>query len=142
MQNIQIRLANSEDITSLIRAGTDLFDHPVKPDRAKEFFEDPRHHLVVAFDGGQAVGFASAMHYIHPDKDPQMFVNEVSVINAYQNQGVGRSLVKFIVDYSKVLGCVEAWIATEVSNQAAIKAYLAAGAKMEGEHAVVMVWEL
>ncbi len=63
---------------------------------------------------------------MHPDKDPQLFINEVSVIKAYQNEGIGRKLVKCLCKYGKELGCAEAWIATEKSNIPAQKAYLSA----------------
>ena len=126
---VEYHKAVSKDIESLVDIGKDLFDHPIKPDRFREFMNDPRHHLFLAHCGDKVVGFASGFHYVHPDKDPQMFINEVSVLEEFQNRGIGRALVRMLVDHGKKLGCVEAWIATELDNKAARKAYIGAGGK-------------
>lgn len=115
------------------KVGDDLFDNPIKRHRAIEFFNDARHHLILALSEDEVVGMASGFHYVHPDKDPELFMNEVGVIDAFQNQGIGRSLVKFLFAYAKKLGCKEAWIGTEKSNIAAQKCYSAAGGEPDDE---------
>ena len=141
--NITIQLATENDLDAMIQVGDTLFDYPVKTNRAKEFLNDPRHHLVLAYDQDQLVGMASGFHYIHPDKDPALFVNEVSVIETHQNQKIGRSLVLFLCNYAKTaLGCHEAWIATESGNLPAQKAYLAAGGIQDPESIVLYAFDL
>jgi len=132
-ENIEIRMASIEDLPALVAVGDSLFDHPVKPYRAMEFLEDNRHHLVLAFYGKEIVGMASGFHYVHPDKDPELFINEAGVVDNFQNQGIGRKLVKYLWEYAKKLGCAYAWVGTEKSNIAAQKCYLAAGAKLDEE---------
>ncbi len=132
-KDIEIRLATIDDLVAIEKVGDSLFDHPVKRNRAIEFFNDPRHHLILAFTGDEVVGMASGLHYVHPDKDPELFMNEVGVIEAFQNQGIGRALVKFLLAYAKKLGCKEAWIGTEKSNTAAQKCYIAAGGEPNDE---------
>ena len=138
LPNIKLKLASIEDLSAMIKVGDKLFDHPIKPDRAKEFLNDPRHHLVVAYDGNDIVGMASGFHYVHPDKDPVLFVNEASVRDKYQNKGIGRSLIRFLCKYGKDQGFKEAWVATEQSNVAARKAYIAAGG-IEDPEPIVLV---
>jgi ribosomal protein S18 acetylase RimI-like enzyme len=137
-ENIIIRLATIDDLPALQGAGDQLFDYPIKPNRAIEFLKDERHHLVLAYHGDVIVGMASGLHYVHPDKDPELFVNEVSVLDEFQGRGVGRKLIKFLVEYGRELGCKEAWVATEKSNIAAQKAYLAAGGVPEEEPIVLI----
>ena len=84
---------------------------------------------------------ASGFHYVHPDKDPELFINEVGVIEAYQNQGIGRALVKFLWAHGKRLGCKYAWIGTEKSNVAAQKCYLAAGGSPDDEPFILIEFE-
>ncbi|NHF58680.1 GNAT family N-acetyltransferase [Flavobacteriaceae bacterium TP-CH-4] len=137
LEHLEIKVATTEDLTALEKVGERLFDYPIKKERTVEFLSDPRHHLVLAYDGIQLVGMASGFHYVHPDKDPQLFVNEVSVLEGYRNRGIGRRLVQFLVKEGQRLGCVEAWVATEKSNRAAQKAYLAAGGTESRERVVL-----
>ncbi len=125
--SIEYKLAAEEDLPALERVGDKVFDYPVKPDRAKEFFEDPRHHLIIALHNGEVVGIATAFDYVHPDKEPTLFINEISVIEEFRNQHIARTMVRHLLDHGKSIGCQEAWLATEDSNQPARKAYLAVG---------------
>ncbi|HET8735515.1 MAG TPA: GNAT family N-acetyltransferase, partial [Pricia sp.] len=131
-------MATIDDVSALEKVGDRLFDYPIKPKRAREFLNDSRHHLVLAYHQKEIVGMASAIHYVHPDKNPTLFINEVSVLNDFQNKGIGRSLVKFMVDHGKYLGCTEAWVVTENSNKAARRAYVAAGGS-EDEESVILI---
>ncbi len=81
---------------------------------------------------------ASGLNYVHPDKDPQLFVNEVSVVEEFQNKGMGRELVKFLCSYGRELGCTGSWVAAEQTNIAARKAYIAAGG-IEVEEPIVLL---
>ncbi len=133
-----IRQATTEDISAMVKVGDKLFDNKIKPHRAKEFLDDPRHHMLLAYDNGKVVGMISAFHYVHPDKDPQLFINEVGVVDEFQSQGIGRELVKHMCDLGKKLDCTCSWVTTESSNDAAIKSYLAAGGKQDEENIVLI----
>ena len=56
-----------------------------------EFLADSRHHLAVAVDEGRVVGMASAVHYVHPDKPPELWINEVGVAPTHRGLGIGRA---------------------------------------------------
>lgn len=141
MMNIIIRHATLDDLDAMIKVGDQLFDNPVKPERTIEFLSDPRHHLILGFDGDDVVAMASALHYVHPDKDPALFINEVGVIDDYQNNGIGRKIVKAMINHGKNIGCTDIWVATETSNAPARACYIAAGGTEDDDHAVVYVWE-
>lgn len=134
---IEVRAATIEDLNAIEKVGDALFDHPIKRKRAVEFFSDSRHHLFLAFDGLAVVGMASGFHYVHPDKEPELFMNEVGVLEAFQNQGIGRVLVKALWRHAKQLGCKEAWIGTKKSNIAAQKCYEASGGKPDDEPFII-----
>ena len=104
-----------------------MFDRPIDPRWTAEFLADPRHHMVVALLGGLVVGMASAVHYIHPDKPPELWVNEVGVAPSYRRQGIGKKLLQALFDHGRVLGCSEAWLGTEEANIAARRLYAAVG---------------
>jgi ribosomal protein S18 acetylase RimI-like enzyme len=106
----------------------DVFDDPIDVGRANEFLADPRHHLVVAVDNGQVVGFVSAVHYVHPDKPrPELWINEVGVAPTHQRRGLGKRLMHSLFAVARGLGCAEAWVGTERANTAAMRLYAAAG---------------
>ena len=111
-------LANSHD---------DVFDNAVVPTLVAEFLNDPRHHLAAAIADGEIIGFASGVHYVHPDKPAQMFINEVGVAAPWQQRGVGKAVMAALVDRARVVGCREAWVLTEDDNVAARSLYAAAG---------------
>ncbi|QCW98581.1 GNAT family N-acetyltransferase [Aggregatimonas sangjinii] len=139
---INIRLANENDLLAIETVGEALFDYPILKNRTVEFLNDPRHHLALAFEHDTIVGMASGVHYVHPDKDPSLFINEVSVLEGYQNHGIGRSLVKYLCAHASHIGCSEAWVLTGQENGAAQKAYLAAGGKKEDANTILFEFEL
>lgn len=131
--DIEIRLGTIADLSAIEKVGDALFDNPIKRDRAIEFLNDSRHHLVLAFDGAEVVGMASGFHYVHPDKDPSLFIDEAGVIETYQNMGIGRRLIQSLCGHGKEIGCKEAWVLVDESNNAAKKMYKAAGGIRDNE---------
>jgi GNAT superfamily N-acetyltransferase len=137
MDPVTIRILGPGDGAVLDNVADGVFDGPVDPHWSAEFFADPRHHLAVALDGDLVVGIASAVVYVHPDKAPHLWINEVGVAPTHQNRGIARRLVAALLEHGRALGCVEAWVATERSNVAAMRVYAAVGGK-ESPEAIVM----
>lgn len=138
----ELRLSTPGDLDAIVRVAPGLFDHPVRADRTVEFLSDPRHHLALALVGGEVVGMASGVHYVHPDQPPQLFINEVGVLPDHRGSGIGRRLVALLCEHGRSLGCVEAWVATEPDNMAARRAYASAGGVEAGEPFVMFNFRL
>jgi aminoglycoside 6'-N-acetyltransferase I len=116
------------ELSVLENVAPDVFDDAPRPELSREFLNDPRHHLAVALnEHGLVVGMASGVHYVHPDKEPQMFINEVGVSSAYEGQGLGKRLLGALLQRASELGCTEAWTATEPENARAQALYSRAG---------------
>ena len=128
MTQLTVRLLGSHEAHVLDNVADDVFDHDVHPRWCAEFFADPRHHLVVALDDDLVVGMASGVHYVHPDKAPELWINEVAVAETHHNRGIGRQIVTTLVEHGKTLGCREAWVLTSPTNEPAKRMYRAAGA--------------
>jgi len=126
-QDIRILAAGDEDVLASVAQG--VFDNPVDPDLAKDFLADPRHHIVVAIDGGVVVGFASGVDYVHPDKPREFWINEVGVAPTRRGRGLGKSVLRTLLDRARALGCREAWVLTETDNEAANALYVTLGGK-------------
>ena len=125
---MEIKVLGPEDAAVLHAVGPDVFDDAVDQRVATEFLNDPRHHLVAAIDRGVVVGFASAVHYVHPDKrSPEMWINEVGVVTTHRARGVAKAILERLLEVARAIGCVEAWVLTDRANQAALRLYKASG---------------
>jgi len=134
---LEVRILQAGDASVLERVADDVFDGPVDPHWRAEFLADPRHHLAVAIDGGVVVGMASGVHYLHPDKPPQLFINEVGVASSHQGRGIGRRVLDALLERGRTLGCSEAWVLTDESNSIARKLYASAGGEIDSDPAIM-----
>ncbi len=134
MTDVEVKILGAGDGAVLERVAAGVFDHEVEPALASEFLGDPRHHIAVAIADHTVVGFVSAVHYVHPDKPPELWVNEVGVAPSHQREGIGKQLLEALFAHGRTLGCAEAWLGTDESNIAARRLYGSVG----GEEAVMM----
>lgn len=141
---VTIRILGPEDGAVLQNVAPGVFDNPIDPRWSAEFLADPRHHLAVAVDdeSGQVVGMASGLHYVHPDKPPELWVNEVGITPTHQGRGVGRRVLAALLAHGRALGCGEAWLLTTQDNAAARRMYAAAGGEEERESPVMITFAL
>ena len=137
---ITVRVLGSDEAHVLDNVAANVFDNDVDPRWCAEFFADARHHLVVALDGDIVVGMASGVHYVHPDKPPELWINEVGVAPTHEGRGIGRRLVAALVAHGEGLGCVGAWVLTSPTNEAAQRMYRAAGGVSDDELSVMFVY--
>lgn len=134
-----IRLLGTGDDAVLRRVAPEVFDGPVDPRWTAEFLADARHHLAVALDGDLVVGMASAIHYLHPDKAPQLWINEVGVAPTHRRRGIGQRLIDALLRLAERLECTEAWVLTDDRhNDAAHGLYAAMGGQPTPNGSVTM----
>jgi aminoglycoside 6'-N-acetyltransferase I len=122
-----VRKLTAEDTNLLLNPAEGLFDYAVQPQLTAEFLNDPRHHLVAAIDGDQVVGFVSAVHYVHPDKATELWINEVAVAPSHRKRGIGRQMLDAMLAHGCTLGCTAAWVLTDCANAPAMRLYASAG---------------
>jgi aminoglycoside 6'-N-acetyltransferase I len=125
---IEVRVLRTGEQAVLASVADGVFDQPIDSLGAARFLADSRHHLAVAIDTGLVVGFASAVHYFHPDKPvPELFVNEVGVAPSHQGRGLGKAILRCLLQHGRELGCAQGWVLTDRSNQPAMRLYAASG---------------
>ncbi len=125
--DVEIKMLGRNDERVFTTVSPSLFDNAIDQRLCKEFLNDPRHHIAVAIENGVLIGFVSAVHYIHPDKPVELWINEVSVAPQYQRRGIGKDLLRTILQVGIELGCKEAWVLTDRSNLAAMRTYSSVG---------------
>jgi len=139
---IDVRLLGPGDGEILRHVGADVFDDDVQPSLAAEFLADPRHHLAVAIDAGVVVGMASAVHYVHPDKPPELWVNEVGVASTHRGRGIGSAVLNALLAHGRALNCAQAWVLTERANVEAMRLYERCGGVAHSPDSVMFEFQL
>lgn len=124
---LEVRVLNQGDEPVLERVADDVFDNAIDRGAAATFLADPRHHIAVAIDDGWVVGFASGVHYLHPDKPrPELFVNEVGVAGSHRGRGIGTAVLNALLEHGKAIGCSGGWVLTDRDNTPAMRLYTTA----------------
>jgi len=140
--SIEIIRLEASTVDLLSRLADDVFDNAIDPVNLKRFVEDPRHIMFLAVDGGTVVGMASAFEYYHPDKNPQLFVNEVGVATTHRRRGIGRALVEALLDEARRRTCTFAWLGTATSNEAGKACFASVPGVGSPEEFLLYEWEL
>lgn len=128
---IEIRLLTQGDEPMLEHVADDVFDNPVETKWTQQFFAQSNHHIVVAIDDGVVVGMTTAVDYVHPDKPPQLWINEVGVATSHRGRGIAKQMVARMLDLGRELECTEAWLGAEETNEPARRVYTATGGVAE-----------
>jgi len=137
-----VRVLGSQDLPLLERVAPGLFDKPIRRELATEFLNDPRHHCVAAIDGDAIVGFVSAVHYVHPDKPTELWINEVAVAPTHRGRGLSKAMLREMLALAERLGCSEAWVLTDDANAPALRAYAAVGGVEAPTRAVMFTFHM
>ena len=124
---IEVKVLQRGDDPILMHVAAEVFDKPVDVGLTREFLEDPRHHIAVAIDDGLVVGFASGVHYIHPDKPAELWINEVAVAPTHRRRGLGKAVVRALLEVGRAHQCKAAWVLTDRSHVAAMALYSSVG---------------
>ena len=107
----------------------EVFDDTFSPVRLRARSEVPGHLLVVAVDVDRTVGQVAAIvqHLAH--KPPELHLENVGVAETHRRRGIAAALVNEALAWGRELGCDEAWVATEVDNDAANELYRSLGSQ-------------
>jgi aminoglycoside 6'-N-acetyltransferase I len=139
---IEIKILRAGDEAILKNVQEDVFDFAIRADTALEMLSDPRHHLVVAIDDGVVVGMASGVHYVHPDKPAELWINEVGVASSHRRRGIGRAVIEKLLTLAREVGCREAWVLTDRQNEPAMRLYATAGGEEAPNDQVMFTYRL
>lgn len=142
MKEVSICMLESANADLLENVDPDVFDHPIDPRWSAEFLHDSRHHLALAVEGERVVGMASGVHFVHPDKAPEMWINEVGVASSHRREGLGQRLIETLLQHARHLGCRAAWVLTEADNTAAMRLYAKAGGREEAALSTMFTFPL
>jgi len=126
--------------TLLERVAEDVFDEAIDPARLAAYVAEPGHLMVVAVADGEVVGQARGMVHRHPDQPTELYIDNLGVTPARRREGLATRMLDELIDWGRSLGCEEAWVGTEIDNEAARELYEGRGSA--AETFVMYVYEL
>jgi len=118
-----LKRLTATDHDVFIRIAPDVFDEPVDPSRLVAYLATPGHIMVVAIDDGSIVGQCAVVMHRNPDKPTELYVDEVGTASTHRRQGIARAILEELFHWGRELGCEEAWLGTELDNDAANALY-------------------
>lgn len=107
----------------------------------KKFISESNAYGFIAKENNKIVGFAYGYVLTHPDYRKAFYFDAIDVMSDYQGKGVGTSLMSYVRDYAKSIGCYEMFLVTNKSNTSACKCYEKSGAKSVADDDVVYVYD-
>lgn len=118
-----VKRLSSADAALFANVAPDVFDEPVDPVRLAAYLAEPGHIMVLAFDGDLVIGQCAGVLHRHPDKPTELYVDEVGTASTHRRQGVARAMLDELFRWGREAGCEEAWLGTELDNDAANALY-------------------
>jgi ribosomal protein S18 acetylase RimI-like enzyme len=124
-----IREANTQDIATIVSLIQELAENggeasPIDEAYTAYFLQQSNCHVLLAEVDGQTVGLLSYM--MKPDlshASDTCYIAELVVMEGYRDQGVGSTLLDFLINRLRSQGCVEVSVSTMSNNQGAIQFY-------------------
>ena len=123
-------MLTGDDVNLLERVAPDVLDIQ-DDDRwfARYLQNGASTFLVAAIAGRQMVGQVSASLNHHPDRAPDLYVDDLAVTPAWRRRGIARRLLDKASEIGRGLGCAQMWIVTEEDNDEARALYQSRGAE-------------
>jgi ribosomal protein S18 acetylase RimI-like enzyme len=132
------RSGHEDEIARFVEA----FDNDVLAGETKRFLDDDRHVLLLGYVDDRPAGFVSAVEVFHPDKQSELFLNEIGVTQRDRRRGVARALIDELRRVGRERGCANIWVLTDEANTAAMNLYASTGGMWNGDRQVMFEYDL
>ncbi len=144
--SVVIRQAAERDVRALIalinrlaREASLLFVVPIDPvtgiEDLRQFLQataaSGNNAVIVAAEGDQLVGLATATGGVHPAKRAAVEIG-IGVLETHQGRGIGRALMAALEDWARAAGIHRLQLPVVASNEPAIALYRKSGFALEG----------
>ena len=116
-------VAQASDSALFAKVADGVFDQAISIELVEEYLADAGHFMVVAVQDDKIVGQVAAVVHRHPDKAPDLYLDEVGVADDYLRRGIATKLVERAIEEGVTRGCAGCWLATENGNVAARALY-------------------
>ncbi|MCH5272030.1 MAG: GNAT family N-acetyltransferase [Lachnospiraceae bacterium] len=110
-------------------------------DYIKNFIQNENTYGFIAKEKDKLVGFAYGYTLLRPDGKTMFYLHSIGMLSKYQDKGYGTSLLSFIKEYSRKMGCSKMFIITDKGNSRACHVYEKLGGKNDYEDEIVYVYD-
>jgi ribosomal protein S18 acetylase RimI-like enzyme len=139
MDKIETRIGKTSDIADLVSLLTILFSqeadftlHTTKQEKGLNMIIDnPNYgHILVATISDKIVGMVNLLYIISTAEGEKVVILEDMVVNPeFRSYGIGSTLLKEAIAFSKAQGCKRITLLTDFDNEKAINFYSKQGFK-------------
>jgi len=127
MRNLLVREFREEDLHSILKIEEESFSDPWSGRSFLKEAELPFSRFLVAEEGGKVVGYLIAW-VVGKTCD----INKIAVLPSFRRRGVGKELLKKLLEVLKEEGVEEIFLEVRESNVPAIKLYESLGFRRIG----------
>lgn len=131
LMDVVIKIVGKTDAHILEHVAEEVFDHGVTNERLASHLDEANHVMCVAVFNDLVVGQLRAVIHKHPDRAPELYIDNAGVAPAFQRKGIAKRLLAEIVRLAKERSGEEMWVGTEPDNEAAIALYRSFGLKLQ-----------
>lgn len=135
---MQVRRLRNEDILALqsILKNFDVTGNNHLPSEAhlNSLLGNDTCYLIAALEPGNPIGYVLA--YKFPSfyaAESTAYLYDIEVLPAHRNKGIGKQLIRLLMDHLARDGVTEVWLGTGINNSAAQKLFTGTGAEKEEE---------
>ena len=129
--NTEIIRFGPADAALLDKVALDVFDEDIDPQRLAAYLTMPGNLMVLAVANGEVVGQTRGVIHRHPDLPTELYIDNLGVTPNRRREGIATRLLDDLVAWSREMGCEEAWVGTELDNEAARTLYERRGSEAE-----------
>ncbi|MBD2203851.1 GNAT family N-acetyltransferase [Calothrix sp. FACHB-1219] len=138
--NIDIRIANREDLPLLNHLYADMDNQPPIPkDDLEKIFAEitqiPNYHIYIAYLNEQPVGTFSLLYaptMMHQGYHKFAVLDSVTVISQMRGKGIGSDMVKAALKLSAEAGCYKMMLSSNLKRDRAHQFYQSLGFEQHG----------
>jgi ribosomal protein S18 acetylase RimI-like enzyme len=143
MQPISIERLSTMDSRTIDQVRADFDDTDWQAERIQEFLADQNNILIVAKVAQRIVGLLVAHRLARLDSQrAQVLLYEIDVLPAFQQTGIGSAMIERLKELAQQVGACEVWVATNKSNEPAMRLYRSTGATAKQDDDVVFEYKL
>ncbi|OIV39383.1 GNAT family N-acetyltransferase [Mangrovactinospora gilvigrisea] len=132
----------SRDNLSLLERAVHHFRGAAEADMVRAFADTPSALAFVAAHDTEVLGWCWGHHLTRPDSSSMLYVHQLDVADAHRRQGIGRDLLRALMETGAKAGATKMFLTTNEANTAARSLYESLGGGLGTHGPTVNYWFL